>query len=117
MTLIDFTLSRLDTPSGVAFCDMEADPELFEGPADSLQADTYRRMRKAVKKDWRMHAPKTNALWLHYLADICVAEKKVKGTAVRSPAAAAKERLSRSAPCCLRTASVTARAAVGGGCV
>lgn len=84
MTLIDFTLSRLDTPSGVAFCNMEDDPELFEGPSDSLQAETYRRMRKAVKKDWKAHAPKTNALWLHYLADIVIAEKKVKGTAVRA---------------------------------
>lgn len=85
VTLIDFTLSRLDTPSGVAFCDMEADPELFDGPTDSLQAETYRRMRKAVRRDWRASAPKTNALWLHYLADVVVAEKKVAGTAVRRP--------------------------------
>lgn len=40
-----------------------------------LQAETYRRMRKATKGDWRGHAPATNTLWLHYLADIMLTHK------------------------------------------
>ena len=39
VTLIDFTLSRLVTPDGTtAFCDLEADPELFNGPKGDCQA-------------------------------------------------------------------------------
>ena len=38
VTLIDFTLSRLCTPEGeVAFCDLAADPELFNGPKGDAQ--------------------------------------------------------------------------------
>ena len=38
MTLIDFTLSRLVTRDGTtAFCDLEADPELFAGPKGDCQ--------------------------------------------------------------------------------
>ena len=49
VTLIDFTLSRVVTPDGgVAFCDLEGDPALFDGPTGDTQADTYRRMRKAI---------------------------------------------------------------------
>ena len=109
----------------MAFCDLEGDPALFDGPSGDTQADTYRRMRKAVPletvqleveeddgdededggededeeskdsegeskaatkakrmvtvtrkvRDWSKHAPATNALWLHYLAD-CVLNQK-----------------------------------------
>lgn len=39
VTLIDFTLSRLVTRDGAtAFCDLEADPELFNGPKGDCQA-------------------------------------------------------------------------------
>lgn len=39
LTLIDFTLSRLATASGaIAFCDLSADPELFNGPKGDCQA-------------------------------------------------------------------------------
>ena len=77
VTIIDFTLSRCRAPGGaVACCDLEADPELFTGPARDCQSDTYRRMRKAVKKDWSRFAPKTNALWLHYLADTLLSRKE-----------------------------------------
>ena len=38
VTLIDFTLSRLQTLTGdVAFCDLAADPELFQGPKGDCQ--------------------------------------------------------------------------------
>ena len=39
VTLIDFTLSRLETGAGaVAFCDLSADPDLFKGPKNDCQA-------------------------------------------------------------------------------
>ena len=38
VTLIDFTLSRLCTSDGAgAYCDLEADPELFQGPKGDCQ--------------------------------------------------------------------------------
>ena len=38
VTLIDFTLSRLTALTGdVAFCDLAADPELFQGPKGDVQ--------------------------------------------------------------------------------
>ena len=40
-----------------------------------MQADTYRRMRKAVKRQWATYCPATNALWLHYLADMLLTVK------------------------------------------
>ena len=75
--VIDFTLSRMQPSGGgaVLCCDLEADPAIFEGPNGDTQFDTYRRMRKAVRRDWSVYAPRTNALWLHYLAD-CMLEKK-----------------------------------------
>lgn len=78
VTLIDFTLSRL-TPSdraGVAFCNLEDDPDIFKGPKGECQFETYRRMRRAVRSDWAAYAPRTNALWLHYLADVVLTAKK-----------------------------------------
>ncbi|EIE19929.1 hypothetical protein COCSUDRAFT_54502 [Coccomyxa subellipsoidea C-169] len=70
VTLIDFTLSRLRTADGAgAFCDLAADPELFQGPRGDCQADTYRRMKKATKGEWAAFHPATNCLWVHYLAD------------------------------------------------
>ena len=99
--IIDFTLSRLETEEGfVAFCDLAADPELFEGPAGDAQADTYRRMRDAIgqgagagmgggggagvgdaadvagaERSWADFEPSTNALWMHYLACVVCDEK------------------------------------------
>ncbi len=38
VTLIDFTLSRLNTLTGeTAFLDLSADPELFQGPKGDCQ--------------------------------------------------------------------------------
>jgi serine/threonine-protein kinase haspin len=73
--LIDFTLSRLVTVTGeVAFCDLAADPELFKGPRASVQAETYRRMKKATRNSWQAHVPATNVYWLQYLVDTCITE-------------------------------------------
>ncbi|GBF88054.1 hypothetical protein Rsub_00766 [Raphidocelis subcapitata] len=79
-TLIDFTASRLQTPAGdVAFCDLSADPELFQGPKGNCQADTYRRMLKLTRGEWAAPFPATNTLWLHYLADIILTAKAPGG--------------------------------------
>lgn len=43
VSLIDFTASRLQTPAGdVAFCDLEAEDGLFDGPKGKPQFETYR---------------------------------------------------------------------------
>ncbi|DBA71502.1 TPA: hypothetical protein ACH3X2_011289 [Trebouxia sp. C0005] len=82
VTLIDFTLSRLTALTGdVAFCDLAADPELFTGPKGDVQADTYRRMKKATKNRWQGHCPATNCLWMHYLADVVLNLKQFPMTA------------------------------------
>lgn len=76
VTIIDFTLSRLTADSGETFfLDLNADPELFNGPKKHCQSETYRRMKKAIKGKWDAYEPKTNALWLHYLADTVLEQK------------------------------------------
>ena len=75
VTIIDFTLSRLTTEDGDAFCDLNADPELFAGPKGHCQSETYRRMKRVTKGKWNKYCPKTNALWLHYLADTLLTDK------------------------------------------
>ncbi len=84
VALIDFTLSRLAKGSdstNVVFCDLSADPEIFNGPEGDLQADAYRRMRDTVfqqngaSSPWERHVPETNAIWLEYLAGIMLHHK------------------------------------------
>ena len=89
VSVIDFTLSRLDMSSADAkdgekkpvFCDLDADPELFKGPEGHCQSETYRRMAAAMGGDWSRHAPETNAMWLHYLADCLLEDKRFARTA------------------------------------
>jgi len=82
VAIIDFTLSRLDLANGgVAFCNLAADPELFEGPKGDCQMETYRRMRKQTGDNWEEHHSKTNAMWVHYLADTMLTKKQVPFTA------------------------------------
>ena len=83
VTIIDFTLSRSQDPRGgapVAFCDLEQDPDIFAGPKKDVQSDAYRRMRKAVHRNWESFCPRTNALWLHYLTDILLTSKHFAAT-------------------------------------
>ena len=47
------------------------------------QMETYRRMRAAVRRNWSLHVPKTNALWLHYLADTLLTQKKFAASTAR----------------------------------
>ncbi|CAM6020973.1 unnamed protein product [Sphagnum balticum] len=75
LSLIDFTLSRLDTGKQVQFTNLSADPVIFEGPKGDIQFDTYRRMLKLTKGQWEGRFLKTNCLWIHYLADILLSKK------------------------------------------
>lgn len=76
VSLIDFTASRLRTLTGdVAFCDLRADPELFEGPKGVPQFESYRQMRKLTRDDWASSCLATNTVWLGYLAETLAAEK------------------------------------------
>ena len=89
VSVIDFTLSRLDMSSADAkdgeekpvFCDLDADPELFKGPEGHCQSETYRRMAAATGDDWSRHRAETNAMWLHYLADCLLEDKRFARTA------------------------------------
>ena len=86
VTLIDFTLSRLaknNDSTEVVYCDLSADPEIFNGPQGDLQADAYRQMRDTVDQadrssalsPWESYVPRTNAIWLEYLAGIMLHHK------------------------------------------
>ena len=41
-------------------------------------------MRKATRDKWEAFVPATNCLWMHYLADICLAQ--VRRHPLNSPA-------------------------------
>ncbi|GAA6035343.1 hypothetical protein JCM8097_008823 [Rhodosporidiobolus ruineniae] len=86
-TLIDFTLSRVDSTGRkgkglgreVLF-DAFEDECVFEGEGD-YQFDVYRMMRTLVEREgggWEASHPKTNVLWLHYLALKLLHSKKLK---------------------------------------
>lgn len=70
VSIIDFTLSRVNTGEAVLFLNLSADPELFNGPKWNIQFDTYRRMKEVTGECWEESFPKTNVLWLMYLIDI-----------------------------------------------
>lgn len=75
ISIIDFTLSRINTGEDILFLDLSSDPELFEGPKGDKQADTYRKMKEATEDCWEESFPKTNVLWLQYLVDILLLKK------------------------------------------
>ncbi|KAK9161842.1 hypothetical protein Syun_008183 [Stephania yunnanensis] len=78
VSIIDFTLSRINTGEAIHFLDLSRDPELFEGPKGDRQAETYRKMREATEEYWEGSFPKTNVLWLQYLVDILLLKKSFK---------------------------------------
>ncbi|KAK6119088.1 hypothetical protein DH2020_047174 [Rehmannia glutinosa] len=80
ISIIDFTLSRINTGEDILFLDLSSDPELFEGPKGDKQADTYRKMRDVTDECWEGSFPKTNVLWLQYLVDILLLKKSYERT-------------------------------------
>ncbi|KAL8527684.1 hypothetical protein ACS0TY_005503 [Phlomoides rotata] len=75
ISIIDFTLSRINTGEDILFLDLSSDPELFKGPKGDTQMDTYRKMRDVTDECWEGSFPKTNVLWLQYLVDILLRKK------------------------------------------
>ncbi|KAG1327615.1 serine/threonine-protein kinase haspin [Cocos nucifera] len=80
-SIIDFTLSRINTGEAILFLDLSADPGLFGGPKGDKQSETYRKMKEVTEECWEGSFPKTNVLWLMYLVDILLMKKSFKRTA------------------------------------
>ncbi|RZF34386.1 hypothetical protein LSTR_LSTR008925 [Laodelphax striatellus] len=70
-TIIDYTLSRMNSENLLFYNDLGKDEELFLGKGD-LQFQIYRDMRVDVKNQWQNFEPKTNLRWIHYLATKCI---------------------------------------------
>ncbi|KAL3818026.1 hypothetical protein ACJIZ3_003931 [Penstemon smallii] len=81
ISIIDFTLSRINAGEDILFLDLSSDPEIFEGPKGDKQADTYRKMKDVTSDFWEGSFPKTNVLWLQYLVDILLLKKSFERTA------------------------------------
>ncbi|XP_019419865.1 PREDICTED: serine/threonine-protein kinase haspin homolog isoform X2 [Lupinus angustifolius] len=75
VSIIDFTLSRINTGDRILYLDLSSDPDLFKGPKGDKQSETYRRMKEVTEDWWEGSFPKTNVLWLHYLVDILLLKK------------------------------------------
>ncbi|KAM0833398.1 hypothetical protein ACQ4PT_064283 [Festuca glaucescens] len=75
ISIIDFTLSRINTGDAILFLDLSEDPELFKGLKGDKQAETYRKMKQITKEYWEGSFPQTNVVWLIYLVDIVLQKK------------------------------------------
>ncbi|RLM84332.1 hypothetical protein C2845_PM04G29210 [Panicum miliaceum] len=76
VSIIDFTLSRINTGTAILFLDLSADPALFQGKKGDKQAETYRRMKEITQEHWEGSFPKTNVVWLIYLVDMVLHKMK-----------------------------------------
>lgn len=94
ITIIDYTLSRAmvdDQLSNIAFYGFQ-DRAIFEADGDDYQFEIYRLMRDSLTdgseqeldEDWTQYHPNTNVLWLHYLVDKLLHEKRLKKPAQRT---------------------------------
>ncbi|KAI3946822.1 hypothetical protein MKW98_003385 [Papaver atlanticum] len=80
ISIIDFTLSRINTGEAIHYLDLSNDPDLFKGPKGCKQSETYRKMREVTEECWEGSFPKTNVLWLQYLVDILLLKKSFSRT-------------------------------------
>ncbi|KAI8027819.1 hypothetical protein LOK49_LG02G02445 [Camellia lanceoleosa] len=84
VSIIDFTLSRINTVKIFFFLDLSLDPELFEGPKGDKQVRQSIRyipkMKEVTEDRWEGSFPKTNVLWLQYLVDILLLKKSYDRT-------------------------------------
>ncbi|KAK7379153.1 hypothetical protein VNO80_04606 [Phaseolus coccineus] len=80
ISIIDFTLSRINTGDRILYLDLSCDPDLFKGPKGHKQSETYRRMKEVTEDWWEGSCPKTNVLWLIYLVDILLTKKSFERT-------------------------------------
>ncbi|KAH8263581.1 hypothetical protein KR044_010856, partial [Drosophila immigrans] len=79
ITIIDYTLSRVTVGDCCHYNDLATDEELFTASGD-YQYDIYRMMRDELNNDWSAYAPKTNVMWLSY-----VAAKLIDGVNYKNP--------------------------------
>ncbi|CAH8251691.1 unnamed protein product [Arabidopsis lyrata] len=75
VSIIDFTLSRINTGEKILFLDLTCDPYLFKGPKGDKQSETYRKMKAVTEDYWEGSFARTNVLWLIYLVDILLTKK------------------------------------------
>ncbi|XP_059438923.1 serine/threonine-protein kinase haspin homolog [Corylus avellana] len=80
ISIIDFTLSRINTGEDILFLDLSSDPYLFKGPKGDRQSETYRKMKEVTDDCWEGSFPRTNVLWLLYLVDILLLKKSFERT-------------------------------------
>ncbi|KAI4301665.1 hypothetical protein L6164_034918 [Bauhinia variegata] len=80
ISIIDFTLSRINTGDDILFLDLSSDPDLFGGPKGDKQSETYRKMKDVTEDCWEGSFPRTNVLWLVYLVDILLTKKSFERT-------------------------------------
>ncbi|CAH2038479.1 unnamed protein product [Thlaspi arvense] len=52
ISIIDFTLSRINTGEKILFLDLTSDPYLFKGPKGDKQSETYRKMKAVTEDCW-----------------------------------------------------------------
>ncbi|RZB40203.1 uncharacterized protein BDFB_009022, partial [Asbolus verrucosus] len=71
VTIIDFTLSRIEFDGVVIFNDLSLDNELFVAKGD-YQFEIYRLMQQSNRNEWQHFEPYSNILWLHYILDKAV---------------------------------------------
>ncbi|KAL6552327.1 hypothetical protein OROHE_007691 [Orobanche hederae] len=77
ISIIDFTLARINTGEDILFLDLSSDPELFEGPKGDKQADTYRKMRDVTDECWEGSVCCYNlACWFPFILSACRAYLK-----------------------------------------
>ncbi|KAH8378336.1 hypothetical protein KR093_010748, partial [Drosophila rubida] len=79
ITIIDYTLSRVTVGDCCHYNDLSTDEELFTASGD-YQYDIYRMMRDELNNDWSAYAPKTNVMWISY-----VAAKLIEGVNYKNP--------------------------------
>ncbi|KAG0500942.1 hypothetical protein HPP92_001014 [Vanilla planifolia] len=72
VTIIDFTLSRINTGEAILFFNLSADPELFKGNKGDVQSETYRKMKEVTGECWeeRYHILNILPLYVRIYAQI-----------------------------------------------
>ncbi|KAI0747296.1 hypothetical protein BC629DRAFT_1298885 [Irpex lacteus] len=92
-TVIDLGLSRMETGEADGLHFTVPDEEVFEGEGD-YQFDVYRMMKNHNGGSWRAYRPLTNVMWLHYLLNKLLHEKRLRAPIAqqRGPAAMFSER-------------------------
>eukprot|EP01135_Chromosphaera_perkinsii_P008567 Nk52_evm9s1401 gene=Nk52_evmTU9s1401 len=77
ISIIDYSLSRMNSEGDIIYFNLEEDESIFEGKGD-CQFDVYRAMRRVCDSGWEHHHPETNILWIDYLAQKLLKDKKVR---------------------------------------